>query len=330
MSAPQRRQGVVVLKEQGVSERRACGLVQISRSSLKYTPLPRDDEKLAERLRKLAKRRKRYGYRRAWATLRREGERINHKRVHRVWRNEGLSLKKRTRKKRSRQSATLPCRATHPRHVWTYDFIHDACICGRKLKMLTVVDEFTRQCLAIEVGTSIRAARVIEVLDRLFAEHDRPEFLRSDNGPEFIANKLQQWLAQEGPQTLYIDPGSPWQNAHGESFHSRFRDECLNCEAFANLREAQVVIELWRRDYNEARPHSSLGYLTPAEFGAAWEAQEGDGKRPGLSLFRPPDGQQKDGQSSKPCPPSVWSPAAALGSLPSVALSSARAPETVP
>jgi putative transposase len=212
--------------------------------------------------------------------------------------------------------------------VWTYDFIHDACLSGQKLKMLTVMDEFTRECMAIETDTSIRAPDVLQVLEGLFAEHGAPAFLRSDNGPEFIARTLREWLAEGRAQTLYIDPGSPWQNAYGESFHSRFRDECLNAELFANVQEAKVVIEQWRGDYNQERPHSSLGYMTPAEFKTAWKATNGNGQRLGLPHCGPPDGQEK-GQSQQPCP-SGRSPVSALGSVPTVALSSERAGASVP
>jgi transposase InsO family protein len=249
-----------------------------------------------------------------------------------VWRKEGLSLKNRRRRKRAHPGQSLPCQATRPNHVWTYDFIHDACSSGRKLKLLTLVDEFTRECLAMEVDTSIRAGRVIEVLQPLFDRRGRPEFLRSDNGPEFVAHKLKAWLAEAGTQTYYIEPGSPWQNGYGESFHSRLRGEGLNAEVFANLAEAQVVIDLWRREYNEERPHSSLGYLTPVEFRAAWEAQPGagaNGKRLGSSLCGLPEAGNNEGQSPA-LPPSVQPPAAALRSLPSVALSSERATASLP
>jgi len=335
VSAPRRRAGVRRLRDRGLSERQACRLVGVSRSTARYRPHPRDDTPLAERLRKLARRKKRYGYRRAWATLRRAGERINHKRVYRVWRKEGLSLKNRHRRKRPRSGQSVPCEATHPNHVWAYDFIHDACSSGRKLKLLTVVDEFTRECLAIAVDTSIRAGGVIEVLQPLFDQRGRPQFLRSDNGPEFVAQKLKAWLTEAGTQTHYIEPGSPWQNGYGESFHSRLRDECLNAEVFANLAEAQVVIEFWRREYNQERPHSSLGYLTPAEFRAAWEAPSragGNGKRLGLSLCGLPDVDSNEGQIPpwRDLPPSVQPPAAALGSHPCVALSSERATASVP
>jgi len=320
------------LQGQGLSERQACRLVGVSRSTVRYRPHPRDDAPLAERLRKLAWRKKRYGYRRAWATLRRAGERINPKRVYRVWRKEGLSLKNRPRRKRARSGASVPCQATHPNHVWTYDFIHDACDSGRKLKLLTLLDEFTRESLAIEVATSIRAERVIEVLQPLFAQRGRPEFLRSDNGPEFVAHKLKAWLAETGTQTHYIDPGRPWQNGYGESFHSRLRDECLNAELFASLAEARVIIALWRREYNEERPHSSLGYRTPVEFRLAWEAEHAPAERLSLSLSGLPDADNNKGQARRPAnlPPSVQPPATALGSLSSGALSSERATVSVP
>ena len=303
-----------MVQQQGVSERRSCALIAIGRSSFRYVPHPRDDRKLAERLRRLSQHNKRYGYRQAGATLRREGQRINHKRVYRVWKQEGLSRPKRTRKKRGKPTGTMPCEATHPGHVWTYDFIHDACWDGRKLKILTVLDEFTRECMAIEAQRSLRSEKVQAVLQRLFAQHGVPKYLRSDNGPEFIAGKLRQWLAQGGPETIYIDPGSPWQNAYGESFHGSLRDECLNMEVFGNLAEAKVIVERWRRDYNQQRPHSSLGYLTPAEFKAARRADNGDDSRPGLSLWGPPEGQGK-GQSETPCP-SVRSPVRRSGCSP--------------
>lgn len=168
----------------------------------------------------------------------------------------------------------MPCQATRPDQVWTYDFIHDACFGGRTLKMLTVTDEFTRESLTIETRTSLPSAQVIAVLERLVAEHGAPEYIRSDNGPEFIARRVQAWLAQAGVTTYYVEPGSPWQNPFAESFHGKFRDECLNMETFTSLAEAQVVIEAWRQDYNEERPHSRLGYRTPREFRKAWEEGE--------------------------------------------------------
>ena len=207
--------------------------------------------------------------------------------------------------------------------MWTYDFIHDGCQNGRKLKLLTVVDEFTRECLAIEVETSLPSKKVIAVLERLTAEHDAPQFMRSDNGPEFIAKLVKRWLAERSMQTLYIDPGSPWQNAFGESFHSRLRDECLSMEVFAGLAEARVVIGNWRREYNQERPHSSLDYLTPVEFKARWQEDHAEELPAGSGLSRlgPPDGDDAEAKEQKPglprpCSPSVRTPTRRSGCSP--------------
>lgn len=323
VSAPQRREGVTFLKTWGSSERRSCELAEIGRSSFRYEPNPRDDGELAGRLQIISNKHKRYGYRRAWALLRREAKIVNHKRVFRVWKKEGLSLPRRRPKKRRKGIGDVPCRAESPRHVWTYDFIHDATQSGRKLKMLTVVDEFTRFCPAIEPETSIKAQKVIEILRRLFEKHGAPTFIRSDNGPEFIAATLKKWLEKSGAKTIYIDPGKPWQNPYGESFNGKFRDECLNMELFNNINHAKVVIEMWRREYNENRPHSSLGYMTPAEFAAMCNERIS-----GLSLSGECGCLKGKRQSVSPCP-SALSPASALGSLPSVALSSAQANESL-
>ncbi len=204
--------------------------------------------------------------------LRRAGQQINHKRVARVWRLNGLTLPhRRPRKRRKAERVTLAVNcATRPNEVWTYDFVHDWCTAGQKLKLLTVVDEFTRESLCVETRTSIKSQTVIAVLNRLVGERGAPTYLRSDNGPEFVAKRVKGWLAGAGIQTLYIKPGSPWQNAFGESFNGRLRDECLNVEWFNNLAEAKVVVERWRRHYNEERPHSSLEYQTPIEFRLAY------------------------------------------------------------
>jgi putative transposase len=235
-------------------------------------------------LKKVSRRRKRYGYRRAWVQLRRQGEVVNHKRVYRLWRLAGLCLPRRRPKRPRPGTDPVPCQATRPGQVWTYDFIHDACFGGRKLKMLTVTDEFTRESLAIETRTSLPSTEVIAVLERLVAAHGAPEYIRSDNGPEFIAHRVKEWLAQAGVTTRYIEPGSPWQNPFAESFHGKFRDECLNMETFTSLAEAQVVIESWRQDYNEERPHSSLGYQTPREYKEAWYQAESARLVEGLDL----------------------------------------------
>jgi len=226
------------------------------------------DTKLGDELKRIAAQHLRFGYRRAHAMLRREGREINHKRVARIWRLSGLKLPhRRPRKRRNVERVNLAVNtATRPNEVWTYDFVHDWCASGQKLKLLTVVDEFTRESLCIETRTSIKSQMVIAVLNRLVKERGAPAYLRSDNGPEFVAKRVKQWLACAGIQTLYIKPGSPWQNAFGESFNGRLRDECLNVEWFNNLAEAKVVVERWRRYYNEERPHSSLEYKTPVEF----------------------------------------------------------------
>ena len=181
-----------------------------------------------------------------------------------------LPRPRRRRRRRGGGQDPVPVRAERPDHVWTYDFLKDHCANGQALRILTLVDEFTRECLAIEVGASLGARRVIAVLERVFAEQGQPEWLRSDNGPEFIAQVLKRRLAERGPKPRYIDPGCPWQNPYGESFNGRLRDECLNRELFANRREAAVVLEVWRQEYNAERPHSSLDYRTPREFRAAW------------------------------------------------------------
>ncbi|HEU5347089.1 MAG TPA: IS3 family transposase [Ktedonobacterales bacterium] len=264
------------LVARGISERRACALVAANRATVQYHARPRANDGLSERLALLAEQHPRYGYRRVWALVRREGWRVNRKRVHRLWRVAQLQVPKRHRRRhRADGSASgAPTHATHPGHVWTYDFVQDACLGGAKLKLLPVVDEFTRECLAIEVATNAPAARVIRVLERLFALHGAPQYLRSDNGPEFIAQSIQDWLARHQTATLYIDPGCPWQNGFAESFNGSLRDECLNMQAFASVAEARIQIERFRREYNEERPHSRLGYRTPVEFKADWLADQ--------------------------------------------------------
>ncbi len=262
------------LKELHVSERRSCQLVGISRTGTRYRSRRRDQE-LRQRLHEIAREHPRYGYRRVCAVLRRDGQRVNDKRVHRLWQQEKLSLPLRRPKRLRRGQATAMCpRAMRPNHVWTYDFVFDRCANGQKLKILTVVDEYTRESLAVETATSIRSGKVLSVLGALIAERGVPEHLRSDNGPEFVAARVRQWLSEQSIKTLYIEPGSPWENAVGESFNGRLRDECLNVEWFRNLGEAKVVIESWRRHYNQERPHSSLDYRTPSEFFALYRQKE--------------------------------------------------------
>jgi putative transposase len=250
-----------------LSQRVACGLAGIGRSALAYEPRRQDEPELVKDLTALARRHPRYGYRRLWAMLRRQGwPAVNVKRVRRLCVKYGLKLKRKSKRKRRGQGGSFPCAAEHANHVWTCDFVHDACENGRKLKMLTVVDEFTRQCHRIEVATRLSSGSVLRVMRELFAAQGVPRFLRSDNGPEFIAKALKLGLEHSGCGATYIDPGSPWQNGHCESFNGKFRDECLNLEVFHHPDHARAVTELWRRQYNGERPHSSLGYRTPSEF----------------------------------------------------------------
>ena len=206
---------------------------------------------------------------------------VNLKRVYRLWKKLGLTLSKRPSRKRVCRGGPVPLKALYPRHVFTYDFMQDQTADGRRLKILTVVDEFTRESIAIRVERRMPAAIVIEVLREAFRRYGAPEFLRSDNGPEFIAEAVQSWLVSQGTKTHYIDPASPWQNAFGESFNDKLRQECLNLEVFETLEEAKVVIARWRRAYNGERPHSSLGYRTPKEFRAAWEKEFSSSRAPG-------------------------------------------------
>ena len=223
-----------------------------------------------KRMLELVREHPRFGYRRIWALLRREGWRVNRKRVYRLWRRQGLKVPRRKTKKRRLGHSGNGCarrRALAKDHVWAWDFIHDRTADGRPLKWLSVVDEYTRECVALEVGRSLTAARVVEILAGLFRGRGAPEHIRSDNGPEFIARAIRSWLSAAGVGTLYIEPGAPWENGYAESFNSKVRDELLNAEEFASELEARVVGKDWKRAYNHERPHSSLGYLTPAEYG---------------------------------------------------------------
>jgi len=314
------------MKDKGETEKRACELAKITRSSFRYVASPRDDSELTERLKTISIKHKRYGYRRAWLLLRRDGMKVNRKRVWRIWKSEGMTLPRRRPRKRRKGTGEVPCKAIQPNHVWAYDFIHDATTDGRKLKMLTIEDEFTRECLKVAPDRSIRAGKVVEILKALFNEHGAPSYIRSDNGPEFIAKAIKDYLLESETKTIYIDPGKPWQNAFEESFHGRFRDECLNMEEFNSLAETRVITEKWRRQYNRERPHSSLNYMTPLEFKAVWEQSE-EKKKMSLShsgLYGCKEAANERREPYGPRP-SIQSPASALRSLSSVALSSAQA-----
>jgi putative transposase len=219
-------------------------------------------------VRKFALKYPRFGYRRIWALLRREGEEVNLKRIWRLWKEAGLALRRRPRRRRRVVSRVAgPLIACYPRHVVTYDFMFVRTSEGRSLKILTVVDEFTRESLAIVVGYRMTATEVMVALEKAFKGQGWPEYLRSDNGPEFVAENLEKWLLTRGVKTHHIAPASPWQNAFCESFNDKVRTECLSLELFVSAEEAQEVLEAWRKHYNEERPHSSLGYRTPREFG---------------------------------------------------------------
>jgi len=262
------------------SERQACRLICLPRATARYVAkVCAGEAVLVERLKAIGIKHPRFGYRRAHALLARRSssseQKINHKRVHRLWKREGLSVRRGVKKKRAmdpNQERPVCVRALHPNHVWTVDFVQDQTRTGRRLRMLSVTDEFTRQSRAIEVGLSLTGQAVAHVLERLFSKHGAPAYLRCDNGPEFVALALRGFLHRSGVKTAYIKPGSPWQNGFAESFHSRFRDEFLNGEVFSSLSESQVRVETWRRWYNTERPHSGLGYQTPNEFAACYQA----------------------------------------------------------
>ena len=259
----------------GVSERRACRVVGQHRSTQRLdAPVPADDEaELRRFLRGFAKRRPRWGWRRAAKEARRTGRPVNDKRVRRLWRDEGLRVPQKKRKKRltgigAHVGAMCPIR---PNVLWAMDFQFDTLANGRTIKMLNVIDEFTRECLTIEVDHSIDADHVVAVLDRLVAQHGgAPVYVRFDNGPEFVAHAVADWCRFNDCGSVFIDPGSPWQNAWIESFNGKFRDELLNGWQFDSLLEARVIIEDWRIDYNWKRPHTAHGDLTPSEFAAKW------------------------------------------------------------
>lgn len=218
----------------------------------------------------LSGRNPRYGYRRITALLRRDGFSVNPKRVARIRREEGLKVSKRQRRMRRLGVSTAERqRAERARHVWSWDFVEDQTEAGSRFRILTLIDEHTRECLSMHAAWSIRAVDVIGVVEAAIARYGAPEHIRSDNGPEFIAYAIRDWLADQSIKTIYIEPGAPWENGHIESFHDKLRDECLNRELFASLAEARVILEGWRVEYNTLRPHSSLGYQTPGEFAAA-------------------------------------------------------------
>lgn len=268
MTPTAKRGAVKVAVAMGMSERLACRVFKATRSALSQ---PRKlDEKHApvmERMATLSSKHPRYGYRRIRVLLGREGQSMSPQRAHRLWQKAKLCVPRKRPRRRVPTAKARPLAPAKPNSVWAWDFVHDMCANGDELKCLTVVDEFTRECLAIRVAGSLRSELAIDVLSQLVSARGATAFLRSDNGPELIAQALRDWLVEENIATAYSDPGKPWQNGLNESFNGKFRDECLDAEWFPSRREA-VVIEEFRRHYNAERPHSSLGYRTPLEFAA--------------------------------------------------------------
>lgn len=272
MTPAQRRAAVTWLRERyAFSERRACRLVGLGRSSARYRSTGGDDTAVRTRLRELAAQRPRFGYRRLHALLRREGIIVNHKRVQRLYREEGLVVRRRSRKRLARERRGIPSAPTRPGERWGLDFLSDALASGRTIRLLCVLDLFTREALAIEVDVSLPGMRVVAVLERLVATCTVPTELVLDNGPELTGRALDGWAAERKVRLDFIEPGKPNQNGIVESFNGRFRDECLNQSWFTTLADARTTVEAWRRDYNERRPHGALDYRTPAETRASFQ-----------------------------------------------------------
>ncbi|WP_407939248.1 IS3 family transposase [Microbulbifer thermotolerans] len=270
-----KREAVQIMRsETTISERRACSLVGLSRASMRYQSKKATESELAERIKEIALERRRFGYRRVHQMLRREGLKVNHKKVYRLYHEAGLAVRKRRRRKGvmvERQPLSLP---ETPNHTWSMDFVMDALANGRRIKCLTIVDDFTKECLDIQVASGISGEQVVRSLDAIAAFRGYPKAIRTDQGPEFTGKALDQWAYRNGVDLKLIQPGRPTQNGYIESFNGKFRDECLNEHWFRDLAHARGLISQWRQDYNEQRPHSSLGYQTPAEFAAAFRSHK--------------------------------------------------------
>lgn len=267
VSASVRRKQAEYAATRGLSKRRACALLSVARSTLKYASKKETkDAPVVAEMKQLSGQYPRYGYRRILVFLGRLGHRMGPGRAHRLWRSANLQVPKKRPRRRVANARPRPKAPSGPNQVWAYDFVFDTCANGQKLKCLTVVDEYTREALAIDVAGTIRSGRVIDVLSRLVSVRGVPKYLRSDNGPEFVSRAILRWITDSGIETALNDPGKPWQNGTDESFNGKFRDECLNMEWFRSRAEAVAVIEAWRQHYNEIRPHSSLSYLTPNAF----------------------------------------------------------------
>lgn len=264
----------------GLPERRACRVTRMCRATWRYVPHPETAENVAlrARIRELAAQRRRFGAPRIWRLLRRQGWKANHKRVHRIYVEEKLSLRLKRRKKQAAAVRVPLAVPTGPNQAWSMDFVWDMLRDGRRIKMLTVVDDFTRECLAIEVDFGVNGRRVAQVLERLMESRGKVGGVRSDNGPEFVGNAMDGWAYEKGIRLDFIRPGKPNENAFIESFNGRVREECLNDNQFLTMVEAQTIIEAWRRDYNEERPHSALDGLTPKEFAERHQMDSATGK----------------------------------------------------
>jgi putative transposase len=264
-----RRQDVAyVVAEYGVSERRACRLLGMDRSSYRYEPQPDQDTQLRQELITLARQKPRFGYRRLGALLLRRGFQFNHKRLYRLYREEHLAVRRLRRKRLARPAAPIAT-LSRANQEWSMDFVQDGLATGRAVRLFNVVDSFTRECLAIEVDSCLSSRRVTRVLDWIIEQRGTPETVRCDNGPEFTSRHFLSWCEEKKIRLVHIQPGRPMQNGRVESFNGRLRDECLNANWFATLADARRKIESWRQEYNEQRPHSALGYLPPREFAAA-------------------------------------------------------------
>ncbi len=290
----QKKEAVKHVLAQGLcSLRRACKYLGLHRSTYLYEHKEATEytHKLVERIIVISKKHPRYGYRRIRALLTHEGWQVSRKFVQKVRRVEGLGVRPpRKRRRRQGQSTASPTRAVQPNHVWSWDFVADRTDRGGPLRIMTLIDEHTRQCLAIKAARSLKSADVVEVLNQAIRENGTPQCIRSDNGSEFIAHKVKEELQRQKIAIVYIDPGSPWQNGHIESFHNRLRDECLNQELFLSVTEARVVIEQWRHRYNAEHPHSRLGFLSPNTFARLWRTNNKAGAgsiRPTASLRHP-------------------------------------------
>jgi putative transposase len=269
-----RKEAVHCLQEEhSLSARRACSLSGIAACSVRYKSRRADEPRLRSRLKELAAQRPRFGYRRLHVLLRREDFQVNHKRVFRLYQEEGLKLRPKKRKRIASTQRVKPEPVTAANQLWTMDFVHDTLSCGRTFRALNIMDAYTRECLAIEVDTSLTGERVARVLEELGQQRTLPKIIQVDNGSEFTSRKLDQWAYQNKVALHFIEPGKPTQNGHIESFNGKLRDECLNQEWFTSLKQARMIIESWRQDYNQVRPHSSLDYLSPMDFKAQHKNQ---------------------------------------------------------